>query len=322
MERIHPLLSIITPVYNVERYLEKCVSSIIAQTFVDWELILIDDGSKDASGGLCDEFAASDPRIHVIHQSNAGASVARNAGLDLAKGDYITFVDSDDIIAVDTYEKNICHFQKDASIDLVVYPIVRNDFKHEVDVANGRDKTDKRSIFDVWYRHYPMQNAIWNKIFRRELIDVIRFQEGKVTGEDLAFAAQLWDSIHHIYISSEGAYYYNTDNANSVTRRFDKQRMQEKLDEMTLFSRYIQAHQELRDYAVPFFVGKLLELYKVFGQYGYQMDAEDAQVLKSNRPALKYLFTSSTQWSDRFYYALFTLMGGRNCFELYQKLHR
>lgn len=103
--------SIIVPVYKVEKYLERCVESIINQTFEDFELILIDDGSPDRCGAICDEYAAEDERIKVIHQKNQGVSVARNAGLDVATGDYICFVDSDDWIELDclktVYDKGI-----------------------------------------------------------------------------------------------------------------------------------------------------------------------------------------------------------------------
>ncbi len=321
MVKTDPLLSIITPVYNVESYIDTCVSSIIGQSFEDWELILIDDGSTDASGNLCDKYAAKDARIRVIHQCNAGASAARNAGLDIAVGRYITFVDADDRIAPDTYESNLHYIEADSAIDMVVYPIVRDGFVHEVNVATGRDKDNLKSIFDVWYRHYPMQSSMCNKVVKRDIIGTIRFIEGKITGEDLAFASRLWDSIHHLYVSSEGAYYYNTENANSVTRCFDKKRMQEMLGEMTLFARFIHGHHELHEYAVPFFVGKLLELFKVFNRYDYRMGKDDVRTLRANRPSLKYLFSGSLKWTDGVYYSLFTIWGVRLCFGVYKILH-
>lgn len=91
-----PKISIIVPVYNVEKYLEKCVRSILAQTFTDFELILVDDGSPDSSGAMCDQFAEQDQRVKVIHKENGGLSDARNAGIELATGEYLGFVDSDD----------------------------------------------------------------------------------------------------------------------------------------------------------------------------------------------------------------------------------
>ena len=98
------MISIIVPVYNVEKYLSRCLDSILVQTYRDFELILVDDGSTDRSGAICDEYASRDERIKLIRQSNQGLSVARNVGLDAARGDYIGFVDSDDYIHPETYQ--------------------------------------------------------------------------------------------------------------------------------------------------------------------------------------------------------------------------
>ena len=114
-----PELSVIVPVYKVEKYLSKCIDSILAQTFTDFELILIDDGSPDRCGEICDEYAAKDSRIIVIHQQNKGVSAARNAGLEIAKGKYIGFVDSDDWIEPEMYQILIATANETAS-ELVI----------------------------------------------------------------------------------------------------------------------------------------------------------------------------------------------------------
>ena len=103
----NPLISVIVPVYKVEQYLHRCVDSILAQTYTNLEIILIDDGSPDRSGAICDEYAAKDSRIRVIHQKNAGLGAARNAGLDVCSGEYIAFVDSDDTLPEDALEQLI-----------------------------------------------------------------------------------------------------------------------------------------------------------------------------------------------------------------------
>lgn len=111
-------ISIIVPVYKVEPYLRKCVDSILAQTFTDFEVILVDDGSPDNSGKICDEYASKDSRVRVIHKKNGGLSSARNAGIDVARGKYLGFVDSDDYIEKDMYEllyDNIVKEQADRS---------------------------------------------------------------------------------------------------------------------------------------------------------------------------------------------------------------
>ena len=113
-----PKISIIVPVYNVEKYLEKCVRSILAQTFTDFELILVDDGSPDSSGAMCDQFAEQDQRVKVIHKENGGLSDARNAGIEIATGEYLGFVDSDDYIADDMYELLYTNIVKDADLSI------------------------------------------------------------------------------------------------------------------------------------------------------------------------------------------------------------
>ena len=110
------LISVIVPVYNVEKYLAKCIDSLLAQTFSDFEILLVNDGSPDASGQICDALAKSDDRIRVIHKENGGAASARNSGLDAAKGDYIAFVDGDDLIHPQYLECLLALIQKNRQI--------------------------------------------------------------------------------------------------------------------------------------------------------------------------------------------------------------
>ena len=122
----NPKISVIVPVYNVERYLRKCLDSIIAQTFSDWECICVDDGSPDNSGKILDEYAAKDKRFVIIHKENGGVSSARNAGLDMARGEYITFCDSDDWIEKETYEVAYMNAKKN-NADIVTWQYQIND---------------------------------------------------------------------------------------------------------------------------------------------------------------------------------------------------
>ena len=119
---MNPLLSIITPVFNVEAYLDRCVRSILSQSYHEIELILIDDGSTDGSSFLCDEWATMDHRIVVMHIKNGGASSARNVGIEIAKGDYLTFVDADDFIASDTYQVNMDYLVQHQEVDILQFP--------------------------------------------------------------------------------------------------------------------------------------------------------------------------------------------------------
>ena len=116
------MLSVIVPVYNVKTYIDRCIQSILTQSFRDIELILIDDGSTDGSAKMCDEWAAKDNRIVVIHKKNGGVSSARNAGLEFFKGEYLTFVDPDDFVAPDTYAVNMKYLLEHHEVDILQYP--------------------------------------------------------------------------------------------------------------------------------------------------------------------------------------------------------
>lgn len=122
MEKIKPILSVIVPVYNVEPYLSRCVDSILSQTFTNLELILVDDGSTDRSGAICDEGVIKDPRVKVFHELNAGVNTARNKGLNIAQGDYIAFVDGDDFIKPNTFSEAIELLEQNDEIDILQYP--------------------------------------------------------------------------------------------------------------------------------------------------------------------------------------------------------
>lgn len=117
------MLTIIVPIYNTENYLSECIDSILNQSYKDIELILINDGSTDNSSSICDEYSSKDKRIKVIHIENRGVSYARNTGLSIAKGEYITFVDSDDFVSNDIYLENIKILEQNLSIDLIQIPI-------------------------------------------------------------------------------------------------------------------------------------------------------------------------------------------------------
>ena len=121
------ILSVIIPVYNVEKYLRKCVDSVLAQDIADMEVILIDDGSPDNCGAICDEYAEKDTRVKVIHKEHEGLSSARNAGLDIARGKYITFVDSDDYLLPNTFIPNLDYIVNHPEVDCLQFPTIYDD---------------------------------------------------------------------------------------------------------------------------------------------------------------------------------------------------
>ena len=173
-----PLISVIVPVYKVENYLDCCVQSIVNQTYSNLEIILIDDGSPDASGAMCDAWAEKDSRIRVIHQQNAGGGAARNAGLDAAWGERIAFVDSDDYIAPDCYQ--YLHTLLEEGADIAECDFVeteRNDAVFGTDAGEISFYTPLEAM-RCHIRDTAFRQLIWNKLYRRETVGDIRFPIG------------------------------------------------------------------------------------------------------------------------------------------------
>ena len=209
------LVTIIIPVYNVEKFLVKCLESVIRQKYRNLEIILVDDGSTDTSGIICDEYALKDNRIQVIHKENAGLSSARNAGLDIAKGEYIYFLDSDDWIEENTINENL-DFLKRYNADMVIFGIIR-EFK---------DGTTKKSNFgdegmttiDIINASAQMniEPAVWCRLTRKTIYDGIRFPLG-LRMEDMYIEGELLSKCSNIVVNNRHYYHYNLTNVNSIT---------------------------------------------------------------------------------------------------------
>lgn len=185
-------ISIIVPVYNVEKYIKRCIESILKQTYEYFEIILIDDGSTDNSSKICDEYYRQDKRIKVIHKENGGVSSSRNVGLDIAKGDYISFIDSDDYIEADMFEKMIETIVSNAA-DIVqcnFKSVCENekDSKNKIykDVEVGNKYFALNEIVDI-----PFSNVVWNKIYKKEVLSEIRFNENIKRFEDVDFTCRV-----------------------------------------------------------------------------------------------------------------------------------
>lgn len=180
-----PQISVIVPVYKVEAYIHLCVDSLLSQTFTDYELILVDDGSPDHCGEICDEYATRDSRIHVIHQENGGLSAARNAGLDIAQGDYITFIDSDDVI-YDRFLELLFNNAIEKDNDIVVCQYMKFDKELEFHIDDDIEE-DCISAIEACERIYYMDGSnsfsfviTCGKLYRKELFQNIRFPIGRL----------------------------------------------------------------------------------------------------------------------------------------------
>ncbi len=203
------LISVIVPIYNMEDYLIKCIESIINQTYKKLEIILVDDGSTDNCGIICDAYKLIDSRIKVIHKSNGGLSSARNAGLDIATGSLIGFVDSDDYLESTMYEKlknNMDYYQSDISVCNFYH--VKNGKREPSmkklpsNIAEGKNK------FDNMHNEYiPYGMFAWNKLFKRELFDNIRYPDGKIY-EDIYITCDLLEKANRVSYTLEPLYNY------------------------------------------------------------------------------------------------------------------
>lgn len=201
------MVSIIVPVYNAQRFLRKCVESILAQTYRNIQLILVDDGSTDGSGALCDEFAAMDRRVTVIHQKNAGVSAARNAGLDAARGEYVGFVDADDTIAPDTYRRAL---EAIGDCDMAMWDAVTvwPDGRREPDTISLLETDcvlEKKDWSPELLRY--MAGAVWRCLYRRELLEGVRFPLGIKLSEDRLFNLQAMGKAQKLAYFKDGLYY-------------------------------------------------------------------------------------------------------------------
>lgn len=215
-----PLLSIIVPVYKVEKYLKRCADSILKQSYSNIEVLFIDDGSPDYSGALCDEIALSDNRVKVIHKDNGGLSSARNTGIEMATGIYIAFVDSDDWIDLKIYEKCMNTFYK-YKCDVVDFrAIFSNDNKNSIDNIRFEPVIveDKEILYDYLYRGQTEKCpfSVCRKVYRKALYDDVRFPEGRVN-EDISTNFKVLQKCKRLVHIPDIGYYYFQDNSGSIT---------------------------------------------------------------------------------------------------------
>ena len=238
-------ISIIVPVYKVEKYLRRCLDSIVAQTFTDWECILIDDGSPDNSGKICDEYAGKDGRFRVFHQENAGTSATRESALHLATGDYIQFVDSDDWIESNMLE---CMLQKamEADADIVGCNFVEelNNQHNNIEVFyTSKDAFLKDVLSNYW-------GVLWKLLIRKKIIidNQIHFPAQINGGEDYVFVTKcLWYS-KKIVCTDKYLYHYNRCNTESFISTSTLEKLMFQFQATQTIENFLIDKNELRNY--------------------------------------------------------------------------
>ena len=219
---MEPLISVIVPVYNVEPYLHKCVDSILNQTYRNLEVILVDDGSPDGCPAICDEYAEKDERVKVIHKKNGGLSDARNAGMAVAKGEYLSFVDSDDMLSANAIEI-LLRFAHKEDADLVIggYNRFENVFEESI---NEETSVQCRTPVEAMADMLKNGCASWARLYRRELHQSVPFPVGEIN-EDEAIVLPLLEKCKTIAVTNAVVYHYRCRPESITTAVFNRKKM-------------------------------------------------------------------------------------------------
>ena len=249
-------ISVIIPVYNVEKYLKKCIDSIINQTYYNLEIIIVDDGSPDNCPTIIDEYAKLDKRVKAIHKQNGGVSSARNLGLKYATGDYIIFIDSDDYLAINMIEKlykaminnnadmsvcQILRMQENSNGEMVFLNDIKEPYKEKIYSTN---EMIKGILLDA-----SIGNFVCNKLLKKELIEGITFPEGKVY-EDVATTYKLVHKAKKIVCINDKLYYYLIGRIGATTSSFSEKKILDSMEAYsTQYTFLIQHYPEVKEYS-------------------------------------------------------------------------
>lgn len=273
-------ITVIVPVYNVEKYLQRCISSIIAQTYENLEIFLIDDGSTDSSGDICDEYAQQDGRITVVHKENAGQAIARNIALDRASGDWIAFLDSDDWIEPDMY-KTLLQLAKQTDSDIATCKI-----KKHLDNGECLPSAEDTGRIEVLSTHDAIADLlhqkrirfeVWNKLWKREVLTGVRFKENQLC-EEVYFDRKAFLRAERIAFIDKSLHNYVVGRPGSTASSF-------KLKRMTVF-------EEFEDFANDLIarnLGDLADIIKCIStrfSVNFYVEAEQSRVDKEVKAAL------------------------------------
>ena len=304
MKQAKDLISIIVPVYKVEEYLGDCIQSIVNQTYQNLQIILVDDGSPDCCGKICDEWMVKDKRIEVIHKKNGGLSDARNAGLNVATGAYIAFVDSDDWIEPQMYEV-LLEVMKKEEADIVACGIIdtypEKKVIHSFPYATGASEKFLKMI----YQDTKFPVASWNKLYRKELWENFRFPKGKIC-EDAFTTYLLLDKASKVVQIPDALYHYRIRESSIMTSEFRTSRMDEEEAWRDNFVYMKKWHPEIEKIAYDFYLQKVNVLFHAIPSEQYSVFKKEYEYLRNIlRNNLRYvLFKSNLSWKYRIRYAV------------------
>lgn len=256
-------ISVIVPCYNVEPYLERCVTSILNQTYHEFELILVNDGSTDSTGKLCDRLSKTDSRIRVVHKENGGLSDARNAGIDVADGDFYSFVDGDDYLEADAYENMISEMEN-ADVSMVSAGMIVEDIKgnkhfnmpKEHLVLNKED-----AMLNLLSPVRTIGQSSCNKLFRKQLFDTLRYEKG-IINEDMELLPKILDRCKLVVLLNKPVYHYVRRCGSITESEFSIWRYQGINNAYDTFDFCKKKYPQLIDYAHFYVMDSLSKMYK------------------------------------------------------------
>lgn len=315
---MNPKISIIVPVYNVEQYLEKCIGSILEQSFTDFEIILVNDGSKDNSGVICDTYAERDDRISVIHKENGGLSSARNVGLDLAVGEYISFIDSDDWI--------------DKEMFSILY---NNSILYDADIVagniaeiskSGKIRTFNQDLVDILLNREQAMNELYlnrkltysacNKIYRRFLFDGLRYKEG-IVFEDMDLSYKIIHKAERIFYTSKTIYFYRYNDESILRRRFNMNRVIEFDIKTEMYNFYFKNYPQFSNqvYGESYLTG--VHLYSQICKYYPELAERYLYLIQRDKKTLATLIKDNTYETKKKLLIGFSLMFKKTFLKIY-----
>ncbi len=312
-----PLISIIVPVYNVENYIRRCVDSLINQTYKNLEIILVDDGSPDNSGAICDEYAQRDSRVKVIHKENGGVSSARNIGLENARGEYIGFIDSDDYVDAQMYEVLYTSLSdNDADIAMGIYALENSDgefIPHYV--GENPEVFDRAQTIAQMLKQVKYTCSLWDKLFCAKLIGDTRFDETISHNEDLLFVYQLMKNSNKAVYTPKPMYYY-CNNEQSASRVSFSDKNTTMLKAQTLVLEDIKENvAEIYDVALTEYVKTAIFNLTAIAKSGYCNKEYTEKLRKIVKDNLKFFLKSYVAKGYKAYAIIISIS-----FNLYKKI--
>lgn len=297
--RTKECVSVIVPVYNAEKYLRRCVDSIRNQTFGALEILLIDDGSKDSSGAVCDAFAGEDERVTVKHVQNRGVSAARNLGLDSCHGEYVTFVDADDYLEPEFIETLLEMLHRDQTS----VAVCANGTVHEA-VKMCECVMDVEKEFS--YGIHLFGCFVWGKIYKREVLEQLRFQGDLSVGEDTLFFGQVLVRLPRLSYTDRKLYHYMYNTDSVIRSSFSESRYTEITAWQRLCDLYQDAPERYGD-CMAGYVDRCRCMYVLMRRGKIRSDSRYAFLLGEVRRNYKYTWRYGRTWAKKIYTAFFAL---------------